>query len=47
MGCAVGKVTLEDVMRKIGPFYGVMFFVLMLAIYLPEISLWLPRHVLR
>jgi TRAP-type C4-dicarboxylate transport system permease large subunit len=24
-----------------------MFFVLMLVIYLPEISLWLPRHVLR
>lgn len=47
MGCAVGKVTLEDVMRKIWPFYGVMFFVLMLVIYLPEISLWLPRHVLR
>jgi TRAP-type C4-dicarboxylate transport system permease large subunit len=47
VGCAVGKVTLEDVMRKIWPFYGVMFFVLMLVTYLPEISLWLPRHVLR
>ena len=44
---AVGKVTIEQVMRKIWPFYGVMFFVLMLVTYLPEISLWLPRHVLR
>jgi TRAP-type C4-dicarboxylate transport system permease large subunit len=28
------------------PFYGMMFFVL-LGTYLPEVSLWLPRHVLR
>jgi tripartite ATP-independent transporter DctM subunit len=47
VGCAVGKVTIEDVMRKIWPFYGVMFFVLMCVTYIPEISLWLPRHVLR
>ncbi len=47
VGCAVGKVTIEEVMRKIWPFYAVMFFVLMLVTYLPEISLWLPRHVLR
>ena len=47
VGCAVGKVTIEQVMRKIWPFYGVMFFVLMLVTYLPEVSLWLPRHVLR
>jgi TRAP-type C4-dicarboxylate transport system permease large subunit len=47
VGCAVGKVTIEEVMKKIWPFYAVMFFVLMLVTYLPEISLWLPRHVLR
>ena len=47
VGCAVGKVTIEQVMRKIWPFYGVMFMVLMAVTYLPEISLWLPRHVLR
>src|SRR3954453_5310755 len=47
VGCAVGKVTIEQVMRKIWPFYGVMLFVLMLVTYLPEISLWLPRHILR
>jgi TRAP-type C4-dicarboxylate transport system permease large subunit len=46
-GCAVGKVTIEQVMRKIWPFYSVMFAVLMLVTYFPEISLWLPRHVLR
>ena len=43
VGCAVGKVTIEEVMRKIWPFYGVMFAVLMLVTYLPTISLWLPH----
>src|SRR5438874_4373497 len=43
VGCAVGRVTIEQVMRRIWPFYGVMFAVLMLVTYLPAISLWLPR----
>src|ERR1700758_1994049 len=47
VGCAVGKVSIEQVMRKIWPFYGVMFLVLMFVTYIPEISLWLPRQVLR
>jgi tripartite ATP-independent transporter DctM subunit len=41
VGCAVGKVRIEDVMREIWPFYLVMFFVLMLVTYVPAISLWL------
>jgi hypothetical protein len=24
-----------------------MFFVLMVVTYIPEVSLWLPRHILR
>src|ERR1700732_1734036 len=43
VGCAVGKVTIEQVMRKIWPFYAVMFLVLMVVTYLPEVSLWLAR----
>jgi tripartite ATP-independent transporter DctM subunit len=43
VGCAVGKVSIEQVMRRIWPFYGVMFAVLMLVTYFPTISLWLPR----
>src|SRR5271170_3867009 len=46
VGCAVGKVTIEEVMRRIWPFYGVMFAVLMLVTYFPAISLWLPKIVL-
>jgi tripartite ATP-independent transporter DctM subunit len=47
VGCAVGKVSIEEVMKKIWPFYGVMFFVLMLVTYIPMLSLWLPKAVLR
>jgi tripartite ATP-independent transporter DctM subunit len=43
VGCAVGKVTIEQVVREIWPFYAVMFFVLMLVTYIPSISLYLPR----
>jgi hypothetical protein len=34
VGCAVGKVTMQEVMRSIWPFYGVMFVVLMLVTYI-------------
>jgi tripartite ATP-independent transporter DctM subunit len=43
VGCAVGRVTIEQVVREIWPFYAVMFLVLMLITYIPAISLWLPR----
>jgi TRAP-type C4-dicarboxylate transport system permease large subunit len=42
VGCAVGGVTIEQVPCRIWPFYAVLFAVLMLATYLPAISLWLP-----
>ena len=47
VGCAVGKVKLEDVMRGIWPFYGVLFAVLMLVTFIPALSLWLPSVVIR
>jgi len=43
VGCAIGKVSMEDVVKSIWPFYAVMFAVLMLVTYFPIISLWLPR----
>jgi tripartite ATP-independent transporter DctM subunit len=39
VGCAVGRVTIEQVVREIWPFYAVMFIVLMLVAYIPSISL--------
>ena len=47
VGCAVGKVKLEDVMRGIWPFYGVLFAVLMLVTFIPALSLWLPSVVIK
>jgi tripartite ATP-independent transporter DctM subunit len=47
VGCAVGKVKIEEVMRGIWPFYGVMFAVLMLVTFIPALSLWLPALVIR
>jgi TRAP-type C4-dicarboxylate transport system permease large subunit len=41
-GCAVGKVTIEEVSRELWPFYGAMCIALLLVTYIPAISLWLP-----
>ncbi len=43
VGCAVGRVSMEEVVKHIWPFYLVMFGVLMLVTYIPAISLWLPH----
>ena len=42
VGCAVGKVTIEQVMKEIWPFYGAMLVTLALVTYVPAISTWLP-----
>lgn len=38
----VGKVTIEQVMKEIWPFYGAMLVTLALVTYVPAISTWLP-----
>jgi tripartite ATP-independent transporter DctM subunit len=42
VGCAIGKVTMEEVSKELWPFYGAMLLALMLVTYVPAISLWLP-----
>jgi len=42
VGCAIGKVTMEEVSKELWPFYGAMCFALLLVTYVPAISLWLP-----
>jgi tripartite ATP-independent transporter DctM subunit len=42
VGCAIGKVTMEQVTKGLWPFYGAMCFALLLVTYIPAISLWLP-----
>jgi len=46
VGCAIGRVTIEQVTRTIWPFYIAMLIVLGLVTYVPAISLWLPHLLL-
>ena len=45
VGCAIGKVTIEQVTRHIWPFYLAMIVTLMLVTFVPAISLWIPSMV--
>ncbi|WP_341367550.1 TRAP transporter large permease [Yoonia sp. BS5-3] len=42
VGCAVGKIRIEEALKSIWPFYLAMFSALILVTYVPAISLWLP-----
>jgi tripartite ATP-independent transporter DctM subunit len=46
VGSAVGKVTIENLVKALMPFFGVLLFVLMVVTYVPAVSLWLPNLVL-
>ena len=43
VGCAIGGITVGQVMRTIAPFYGALTVCLLLVTYVPAFSLWLPR----
>jgi tripartite ATP-independent transporter DctM subunit len=47
VGCAIGRVSMEAVSRSILIFYVPMLVVLALVTYLPELTLWLPRLLLK
>ena len=42
VGCAVGKIPIQDAVRSIWPFYLAAFIALMIVTYIPAASLWLP-----
>jgi tripartite ATP-independent transporter DctM subunit len=42
VGCAIGGISVGQVMKSILPFYGALFVCLMLVTYVPAFSLWLP-----
>lgn len=42
VGCAIGKVSIEEVSRELWPFYAAMIRALLLVTYVPAFSLWLP-----
>ena len=43
VGCAIGGISVGEVMRTILPFYSALVLALMLVTYVPGFSLWLPR----
>ncbi|MCC7276070.1 MAG: TRAP transporter large permease [Alphaproteobacteria bacterium] len=45
VGCAVGKLPIEQVVRHIWPFYIAMLVVLALVTFVPAISMWIPGMV--
>jgi tripartite ATP-independent transporter DctM subunit len=45
VGCAIGRVTMEEVSRELWPFYGAMCVALLLVTYIPALSLWLPSFL--
>lgn len=42
VGCAVGKIKIEEALKSIWPFYLALLLALILVTYVPAISLWLP-----
>jgi tripartite ATP-independent transporter DctM subunit len=47
VGCAIGKVTMEEVSRELWPFYAAMCAALLVVTYVPALSLWLPHLLAR
>jgi TRAP-type C4-dicarboxylate transport system permease large subunit len=43
VGCAIGKIRIEDMIKPMLPFYIIMIITLFIITYVPQISLWLPN----
>jgi tripartite ATP-independent transporter DctM subunit len=42
VGCAIGKVSIEQVSKELWPFYAAMIAALLIVTYVPAVTLWLP-----
>jgi tripartite ATP-independent transporter DctM subunit len=47
VGCAIGGISVGQVMRTIWPFYGALIAAMLLITYVPSFSLWLPNAMLK
>jgi tripartite ATP-independent transporter DctM subunit len=45
VGCAIGKVSIEDVSKELWPFYAAMIAALLIVTYVPAATLWLPSFL--
>ena len=43
VGCAIGKIRIEDMIKPMLPFYIIMMITLFIITYFPQITLWLPN----
>ena len=43
VGCAIGGISVGQVMRTIAPFYGALTLAMLLVTYVPQFTLWLPN----
>ncbi|MDP5238138.1 TRAP transporter large permease [Uliginosibacterium sp. 31-16] len=43
VGCAIGEISVGQVMRTIWPFYGSLVITMLVITYIPALSLWLPH----
>ncbi|HEX5127997.1 MAG TPA: TRAP transporter large permease [Rhodocyclaceae bacterium] len=43
VGCAIGEISVGEVMKSILPFYGALTATMLLVTYVPALSLWLPH----
>jgi tripartite ATP-independent transporter DctM subunit len=44
VGCAISGLPMEKVVKSLWPFYGAMLVALAIVVYVPEVTLWIPRH---
>jgi TRAP-type C4-dicarboxylate transport system permease large subunit len=45
VGCAIGGVSVGEVMKTITPFYSALFFAMAVVTYVPSFSTWLPTMI--
>ena len=45
VGCAIGDVSVEQVMKSILPFYSALFIVMLVVTYFPAFSTWIPSLI--
>jgi tripartite ATP-independent transporter DctM subunit len=45
VGCAIGKVSIEEVSKELWPFYAAMIAALLIVTYVPAATLWLPSFL--
>ncbi len=47
VACGIAKITLEQIVRAILPFLAAAIAVLFIVTYIPELSLWIPRMIMK